>query len=220
MYTLEHETIAATCLEVANMTREQGRMINLFRVTDRLCAQYEEPWRHYHNLGHIADGCMRLWNLRPAVHDYVTLVLAWLGHDFVWMPGYAHNEEMSAQLFEPLLEEVGVMRHRIGHVTGMIRSTKEHLVPEHFSGSKEDCSILHDVDLAGLGETREVYLRNGELVRAELGLREDVWLETCAKFARHFLERPYIYKTRHFKHLEPRARSNLSYTIDQAEHTA
>ncbi len=182
----------------------------------KLIDAYSEPWRRYHTLAHIEDGCKKLLALWDELDDPVSTMFAWLHHDIVYLTtvNQGENEERSAQVVEALADKVDAIV--IKRAAAIIRATNGHLLPDKFPGNMNDLAVVLDVDLSGFGDVRKDFIETGELLREEFGLDEEAWSVGRGKFAEMLLSRPKVFKTKHFAHLEPLAQDNLKWAIAQA----
>ncbi len=129
-------------------------------VYSDLRSRYEQPFRRFHNLGHIRD-CLRLFDEVAALlvdPDAVEFAL-WF-HDAVYEIGASTNELRSADLFLTVSAGAPFMfRHRVcDHI----------LATRHASVVQEnDRRFIVDIDLSGFGAPWEEFMHNGALLRDE-----------------------------------------------------
>lgn len=130
-------------------------------------------------------------------------------HDAVYDSTRSDNEARSAGLARQQLERAGVPEAQMARITGMILDTRHQEV-----ATSPDGAVVADADLSILAASQE------EFDQYEVAIRREYSHLTDAEFARgrqHFLEaflqRPRIYQTDAFAHLEPLARTNLKRSL-------
>jgi predicted metal-dependent HD superfamily phosphohydrolase len=172
-----------------------------------LIRAYAEPWRHYHNLAHLAQVLEGVWRLRGRTNDSIAVELAAWFHDAVYDPRASDNEERSADLAADALGKLGMGQQTIDNVQRLILLTKTHRATRH----DIDSAVLLDSDLAILGAPAEEYRAYAEAIR-----REYSWVEETAyragrsRVLRGFLARERIYHNPDaFQALEASARRNV-----------
>lgn len=170
---------------------------------------YDEKHRHYHNWHHINQtfiyaGDQDLSNAQT---------LAILYHDAVYVPGYTGNEDASAELLRVHYAEfkdrfLACTPEDVERAAAIILMTKNH------QGDALDADLVLDCDLAGLGDTWEVYQKNSQDIRKEF------WRYTDEQFKQgriaflqgmiYRLENAGLYTHEQFDVFEGRALDNMN----------
>lgn len=175
--------------------------------------RYEEPWRKYHTLEHIADGFLKLRSVFEHINNPFVVWCAWLYHDAIYVPGSPTrmNEYYSALLAEHELLEMGTIpRGVISIIKQSIIATWDHLVPNDYEGNVQDLHIMLDVDLSGFGDSHDLFVEARKRLREEYALIDEVtFAHGSAKFLGAFLNRSRIFQSPYFTHLEEQAQTNL-----------
>lgn len=184
-----------------------------------LSFRYNEPHRRYHNLIHIESVLKRINDLIPLVQsqgievDEDVIRFAAFYHDAVYVPNFALNERLSADMALAHLAAQGLevtQRYRVHRV---ILDTKTHVVDAFRNGAPNEARILIDADLYELGTDN--YELNKFKVRTEIayymGLEvpEELWRIGRRKFLETYLARPRLFLLDGQKDLEVKARSNM-----------
>lgn len=186
--------------------REEVPQFSLF--TELLKPYYDVPGRHYHTWLHVM-GSMEFYldNFGPLEFPSA---LALAGHDAIYVPGYAQNEEASAQLVERLFSDYPQEAIAAGD---LIRAT---VITNHLDtgfSTIEEARIL-DADLAAMSEPYEQFLEWQRAVQMEVGCHT---VEQKA-FLLKFLRKGEIYRTPQpadrIHELNERALNNLSRFIN------
>lgn len=178
-------------------------------IHETICRAYREPQRRYHTLRHIAHALTLLDGVRPALDEPDAAELALWLHDVVYDPRASDSEAQSAAWARLLLDGAGVPPRIVTRVADLILATA-HAGPP----SDGDARTVVDIDLAILGAAAPDFDAYEEQIRAEYAwVAEPVFLARRAALLRAFLERPAIYLSPAFRHLEDRARANLLRSI-------
>lgn len=151
---------------------------------------YEEEWRVFHKWDHIIYGFnvyMSYFQDKRILHDpnelalwqqhnNDALVLAWMMHDIVYLPGFAGNEEASMKMVPYICGLLGV-RDLIPHVQYLVlmtfhtadAETMESLIKQLPLGGPRHkvwgADIINDMDMHGFATAE--YANNGDKVQAE-----------------------------------------------------
>ncbi|WP_155375542.1 HD domain-containing protein [Catellatospora vulcania] len=169
----------------------------LAEVGTELINRWSEPQRHYHTVEHLA-ACLELVGDEPAV------ALAVWGHDAVYDPTAADNEERSAVLTAELLTECRLPIAVIEEVTRLVRLTAGHSV----APGDRNGALLADADLAVLAAPWPDYVHYVAAVRAEYAhVPDELWRIGRSTVLQSLLALPTLYH--HTPHLESPARANL-----------
>lgn len=203
---------------VREFRAEIGPVLAYFMVKssaiDSVCEAYSEEWRKYHSIQHILGMLRGAEQLSLSPDDRYRLSLLIIYHD-VWYkiarePG--ENERMSAEWAIRDLEPYSRNHERL---PALLRQGIEATITHTLDGVEQEfvevVSYLLDLDLWSLGQPAAIFQENTEAIwrefeprytRAEFDRGRSAWAAT-------FLQRPHIYYTPHFKHLEAPARENL-----------
>ena len=174
-----------------------------------LCGAYSAPHRHYHTLDHVAHVLTAFDGVRRCLAEPDAAEMALWLHDLVYDTHATDAEAQSAAQARILLGHAGIKPEVGSRVADLI------LVTDHAADQEDpDARYVMDADLAILGAP------DADFQRYELQIREEYsWVPEAtyrarrAVLLRKFLERSYIYQTPEFRHLEPRARINLAFSI-------
>lgn len=175
--------------------------------------RYAEPWRAYHDLGHI-EHCLTEFE---EVRDYArkpgeTEMAIWL-HDASYDPRACDKEEKSAKIALRMVEQLGLSYDFGSEVVRLILLTKHKEEPKTV-----DEELLLDIDLAILGRSKEEFDIYEENIRQEYA---HVPLETFQSKRKEILScflnsRPFIYRHSHFRYkYEQGAKENLRRSIEK-----
>ncbi len=179
----------------------------LAEVGTELINRWSEPQRYYHTVEHLA-ACLDL------VGDEPVVALAVWGHDAVYDPTAADNEERSAVLTGELLAECQVPAAVVEEVTRLVRLTAGHAV----AADDRNGALLADADLAILAAPWPDYVRYVAAVRAEYAhVPDDLWRIGRSTVLQSLLALPTLYH--HTPALESPARTNLHRELDSLTHT-
>lgn len=208
------------------LTRKLDLVLPNLAAKDRdfVLDAYSESWRTYHNADHILK-MFRLLDSTPTANflsssETLALHCMIIYHDVVYKlyPEEGWNECQSACIAIVHLTEAG-LPIEIGRTVGAgIYTTITHTL-DALDESPPDSDIMRvpiayllDLDLAaGLGRSWEEFSANTELVWQEyqpVATREQFDLGRIA-WAKSFLQRPKIFHTEQFAHLEDPVRDNL-----------
>ena len=177
---------------------------------EQLLAQYAQPWRHYHDAGHIVACLEELEEYRAAGGMALrALELAIFFHDAVYDPRRHDNEEQSVRLAEEVLAPV-VSSGELADVRLLILATRHEQLP-----TAADEMLVADVDLAILGKGEAEFAAYERGIRAEYRLvPEEQFRAGRMAVLRRFLERQQIYSTEYCRRrYEEAARGNLTRAI-------
>ena len=169
----------------------------------QLTKNYTEPHRAYHNLSHITS----MLTVAPLTPEQVLAI--WF-HDAIYIPGARDNEEKSADLAMPVVEDLvsaGILPSSATDlVHTMILDTRKH-VPR-----TEPSRLVVDLDLMILASPREEYIKYSQQIRQEYSaITDEFYVPGRLGFLKEFLKRDRIYWD--MTQLEDPARSNLEFEI-------
>lgn len=174
-------------------------------LADGLASRYQEPWRHYHHLGHIASSLAEL-NLQ-ATPDELLEGAIWF-HDVIYDPKGNDNEDASIQWFRE--RTAGwIAEDKRDAICRLIEAT------DFRKPRKDDPleALMVDVDLAILSSPPQVYLAYARAIRLEYShVPDDAFCAGRAKVMSHFLSKP-IYRTEGFLTREEAARANIQQEL-------
>jgi len=175
-----------------------------------LRSRYNEPWRHYHNWGHVTRMLEEFEQVRHMAINAEAVEWAIMFHDVVYEPTANNNEERSAQLAEAWLEDM-LPPDTVREVSRLIRLTQHHDPhPEDMNGC-----LICDCDLAVMGWEWEEFQKFGEAIRREYNfVSDEEFREHRRMFMKSFVRRPRIFQTEYFhEKYDEQARDNLHHTI-------
>lgn len=178
-----------------------------------VCSAYRGPGRHYHTLDHIAHVLTVFDGIRHCLAEPDAAEMALWLHDLVYDTRATDSEAQSAAQARMLLGPAGIKPDVVSKVADLILAT------EHAADQEDpDARYVADTDLAILGAPSPDFERYEQQIR-----REYMWVPESTYRARRaatlcrFLERPYIYQTPEFRHLETPARINLAFALSHSQ---
>jgi len=187
------------------------------RLGDDLVARWAEPHRRYHTLDHLVRVLDGVDEFGGYADDVAAVRYAAWFHDAVYDGGEASadNEELSAQLAEADLPELGVPEARIAEIARLVRLTKGHAVAD----GDRNGAVLCDADLAVLGGDAAAYHAYTEAIRQEYAeFPDEVFRPGRAAVLKGLLELPHLFRTPvAVERYEARARANLTAEIAALE---
>ena len=178
---------------------------------EKLCGQYGQPWRRYHNANHIIHLLIQ-FELRGkaiAKNPLAVMTAIWF-HDAEMVPGEQNNEYWSAVMASEFCEEAGLSDDFADIVVSLIMAT----VPNGVEYETSDEDLIADIDLTALGGTWEHFCDMGTQIRQEyVGggfVAGQAYDRGRPAFLEKMLRRPRIYNTAVFHYAyEHRARANI-----------
>lgn len=190
-------------------------------------AHYSEPHRAYHTLEHISE---LLGHLDPVMSEHPNaraLELACWFHDIIYvtkLPAAKNNEFLSARAMLSLLKQHAphFFEAEFGQVAlaaELILATRSHQVESSFllgqPLSKMTAEQFLDADLSILASDPARFARYDQQIAFEWkpehsGIAAEAYTAGRHKALAHFLDRPQLFYSEAFAHLEPAARANLS----------
>lgn len=182
-------------------------------VSSRICEAYSEAWRTYHNASHI----LQMLQLSDNVRDNgirTRLKVLVLYHDVWYKVGQpaGKNEQMSAAWAVDDFTLNPDTAYLSEFLRQGIEATATHSLDAVNAEYKEEVSLLLDLDLWGLGQSYDQFTKDTETIWHEfqpIATREQ-YDSGRARWAYTFLKRPSIYHAEEYKHLESKARENLT----------
>jgi predicted metal-dependent HD superfamily phosphohydrolase len=171
---------------------------------------YSLPARHYHTLNHLENLYAQLSAVRNEIQDWETVLFALFYHDIIYKVLRKDNEERSAALAVKRLNVIGLDAEKISKCEQIILATKTHTL-----SNDNDTNLFTDADLSVLGMSFEIYTDYYQKIRKEYGIYPDfMYNPGRKKVLQHFLEMPYIYKTKVFRaQFEAQARENIEQEL-------
>lgn len=190
-------------------------------VEENIIKSYFEYFRAYHSFdNHILPGLHLLEKVRGLCEDSKLVELAWWYHDVVYIPGSQNNEAVSADKARFDCIQLGYGQKIASTVYNLVMAT-QHFVVEP---STQDEKVLHDIDLAILGEEPEKYHRYTQQIWEEYSfVNEKDYAQGRLQMLEKFIARSgsptdqprSIYLTRYFRdNYEKRALENMRDEMD------
>jgi predicted metal-dependent HD superfamily phosphohydrolase len=181
-------------------------------LINKLCPMveraYMEPWRYYHNVGHILFCFKELEQVEKVIGNLTVCRIALWYHDVIYVPGSLYNEKMSGELAELHVRLLAPDQNFLGSIIkDMIKGTPNKEL-------RGDWKYFHDVDFSILGQTEKIY---SEYVRSIY--KENMTLfgqeqitDYRERFLRKMLLEKKIFKSEYFRDLyEEKARANIKF---------
>lgn len=175
-------------------------------IWQEIKAAHSEKGRYYHTLHHLTYMLQLALHHQNHIQELDTLLFSIFFHDFVYNPKRNDNEEESARFAGNYLLKLKVPTAQIEKCKTQILATKTHI-----SHNNADINYLLDFDLAVLGDNSEKYTEYAANVRKEYAMYPNfMYKKGRKKVLQHFIDMPYIYKTKEFiKEREAQAKANL-----------
>jgi len=174
-------------------------------IHQRLVDSYSEPHRFYHTLVHIEECLLLFDKIRPELQNPEAVELAIWFHDAVYQPGAKNNEQLSADqfmaltdnIFDPQLRET-VYRHIIA------------TVHNESEVKNADTKYLLDIDLSSFGRPWPEFLRDSDNLRREMkSLTDEVYYQRQTSFQDKLFSQPRFFRNDYFyDNYETQARQN------------
>jgi predicted metal-dependent HD superfamily phosphohydrolase len=188
----------------------------------RTISKYNEPWRRYHNAGHI----IKMFNLAPKMPGLLSsteqslLNMMIIFHDVEYKLGReaGWNEQESADYATEVLERSGELPTHILQVRIGIIATITHSLDEVPKKLQELVGFLIDTDLlAGLGTNQEEFAHNSLRIMLEHSpcYTSKEYRQGRREWAQRMLGREKIFVTERFsERYEKIARDNLTLVVE------
>jgi predicted metal-dependent HD superfamily phosphohydrolase len=180
-----------------------------------LIRAYRAPERHYHDLRHVETLLALARQHGAALSDPDAVEAAIWFHDAIYDVRRDDNEQRSAELAGARLAGAA-SDQRIACIAAMIRATAGHVLPTLSEpGTRADCALFLDMDLAVLGSPpAEFAAYEGDVRREYAFLSEPQWIVGRRRVLENFLARPTIFLSEAFRrtHEDP-ARQNLAQAL-------
>lgn len=171
---------------------------------------YTEGHRHYHTAAHV-QAVIHSLRVRGVLTPALELA-AW-GHDLIYDPRAADNEQRSADVFGAWLAVQGADTGLQAEVRALILATRHTHPP---SGRSE--ALFVDADLGILGASQGDFAVYDHAIRREYAhVPDDLYRAGRTRVLRHFLNRARLYTTPEFANLEVQARVNLAGAVARLE---
>lgn len=199
-------------------TEQKWKQLTAFSKKEELKAQlwneivdhYNEPYRFYHTLDHIA--ALFEWSEKylPNLQNPAVVGFSILYHDVIYDTFKTNNEEESAKKAREHLQKLNVKTSVIESVEQFIMATKTHSLPQD-AATQKDLSFFLDFDLAILGSCWDDYEVYSQLIRKEYRQYPDAVYNPGRKYALQKLsDKEPLYFTHDVQELlEEPARNNL-----------
>jgi predicted metal-dependent HD superfamily phosphohydrolase len=196
----------------AKLWREIGAKDDGLAVYQELVSRYSEPYRHYHNLSHIAECLNEFDTARQLAQQPLALELAIWFHDAIYDTRAANNEEKSAELAQKRIADAKGGGELCASVFALVMATKTHDPSLH-----PDAPLLVDIDLSILGKPEERFWEYESQIRREYDwVPENVFAMKRAEILERFLGRERLYSTKQFfDNYEKQARANIRASIEK-----
>jgi len=191
--------------------RHLGRSATSMRWFDSVVSRYRQPGRHYHAVRHVRWVVRHVTALASATGDPGAVIAAAFFHDVVYDPTRADNEQLSAQLADRALTELGWEPGRSQRVCAMILATIDHDI-DPSNGGDPDTWVLLAADLAVLAAEPARYSEYASTVRREYThVSDDEWQVGRAAVLRGLLDRRHLFAPAlDLNEWEHRARANIT----------
>lgn len=188
-----------------------GRSATSLVWFDSVLSRYRRPGRHYHDVRHVRWVVRHVTALEPATHDLGAVIAAAFFHDVVYDPTRADNEQLSAQLADRALTELGWKPGRSGRVCALILATTNHHI-DVTGGGDPDTWVLLAADLAVLAGEPGRYSEYARAVRREYtDVSDDDWRAGRSSVLRGLLDRRHLFAPAlDLNEWEHRARANIT----------
>jgi len=169
---------------------------------------YSEPWRHYHNMGHLNHCFKEYEQVERVIINKNAVKLAIWYHDVMYLPGSKINEIASGDIAFVHLSILAT--DKMGyHVRRLIVGSRE-------SDIRSDARYFHDIDYSILGQDRDIYVSYVEAIYKENGGLFDVKdIQARRKVFLLKLLNKRIFHSEFFRDLyEQKAKANVKYELD------
>ncbi|NQX88262.1 MAG: hypothetical protein HRT77_06330 [Halioglobus sp.] len=179
-----------------------------------LRGNYQEPFRHYHNLRHLSQCLREIDGAGEHVTEARATELAIWFHDIVYVYGAHDNEARSAEFFrESAGDDMPV---------DFVNRVCEFIMATRHTGAAQDeaVALLVDIDLSGFGLPWTDYLADSDALRLEAqGVGDEQYYMGKLRFLAELQRWPSLYQSSYFRErLEDRAQSNITrYTAQLRE---
>lgn len=199
---------------------------------------YNQPWRVYHDWSHIEQGLQvykkyfkNFAEQKYSSQECDVIILAWLLHDVVYLPGSPYNEDSSARMVHYFCSHL-TCNHLSKHVRRLVLATAHCADPEvdkilygaHGTEFDAGADIIVDMDLYGFSQCPGCF-KNGQKLYLEQRLffkpipeDEKSFRNNYAKgavaFAQKLLDRKSIYLSTVGSQWEEDARANIKKDIE------
>lgn len=181
---------------------------HLNRAGYDLLAQWQKPYREYHNLTHLAEVLTALQTLDVAQASAPETYLAAFFHDAIHHGVAGEDEIGSANLARDMLHGLGFSTSQIDEVARLVTTTITHRP----HSPADPARYLIDADLAILAAAEERYAAYARSIRAEYAMVSSPRFNAGrARILTGFLDRTQIFTTDAGVALwEEQARSNIA----------
>lgn len=172
---------------------------------------YAVPARAYHSFAHVTEVLEHFANVRAELQEPLSVALAVLFHDAIYVPGRSDNEAASAELAAALIPaHLPRLRVELARVQELILLTARHgkLSPDEVDA---DAALFLDCDMAILGAPWPRFEQYERDIASEYAaLPPELYRAGRERFVRGLLARDVIYLSEHFRaRFDQPARNNL-----------
>ena len=182
------------------------------KIVKQLRQLYAQPWRIYHDFGHI-EYCLEVYEEcgHFANHPNELGIAIWF-HACIYDLGASDNEARSRDWFLSCSE--GVLNNEARErIADLIMDTCFPSEPMSHDGR-----LIVDIDLSNLRDKLEVFMRESKAVMDELSQLKEQATEDAdqhlANFFSGFLAREHVFFSDYFRqHYDHIARSNIEYSL-------
>lgn len=173
--------------------------MHTWQLAERFVGRYEEPWRRYHVVNHLADGLQFLVENADRLRQPRVAFWTQFGHDSFYLPRLEGvekglNEELSAQLTEHDLEPY-LPKDEVFAIGDNIRRSADHKCEV----GESDLAYFMDGDLKILGAPPEEFDEYDENIGREFSYFDPALYRAARYrvllFAQHDAQKGRIYKT-------------------------
>lgn len=186
--------------------RNQIAINDAVAMGNQLVNAYEESHRHYHTIDHVY-ACLNLLDGLPVSEQSKDMLeyATWF-HDVIYDPQSRDSEKKSALLAHDWLDKHGVVY--ANEVKKIIELTADY---NQWRPTDETEQFFHDLDLAVLGSTLDVYQKYAQDVRKEYWhLTDTDFITGRISFLEKIMKKENIYQTEAFHSMfELSARENI-----------
>jgi predicted metal-dependent HD superfamily phosphohydrolase len=179
------------------------------RLWQEVVEHHSTARRHYHTLEHL-EHIHRLLS-GVDVQDRAALVIATAYHDSIQNMVRGDDEERSARLMMDRLLPLGIPLPTLKRAAAHIMATVDHQ-----ASTDPDTDLFTDADLSILASASDAYHRHIRSIRREYALVPDLLFNRGrAKFLKDLLQRPRIFTSPAFEHMEQAARRNMEEELQR-----
>lgn len=175
---------------------------------DELNRAYHEPWRYYHDLGHIGDLLHKIESIPGALMTadptHLKQVAWWHDHTYDVKPGVDEQHSADYMQIHMGLDDDDYRIQAVLDTAG------------HTDPSSDLSALFMDLDLSRIGNPNyDDFILDGEKIRAEYRKYSDwEWLNGRRAFLQNLTQRDSIFHTRYGRNAwERNARHNIRRAV-------